>query len=174
MEISVFMTSDERVELLNELIRNEGCRLFVASEPEDVYRPLAHVAPADLEANRSFEIGYLQDFEKIAGKRLGKVYRTDRVGFVTASMPRLSPVSGVLLETNFHADPSPAASAIGKAIRKHLKKSAYQGVLVCTSTSDDHRLAKNVYWTEKARESKRVWKQAENSLVFFVPAPRRH
>lgn len=172
MEIAVFMMPDERVHLLNSLIEGGGWSVFVASAPDDFYKPVAHLTTEDLEKNRNFEIGRLEDFKQIAGRQLSKIYRADRVGFVSAAMPPLTSTSNALLETNFHADPSAVATAVGRAIKKVLKKSAKQGVIVRAANSESQRLAKNVYWTERARASGKVWKQAENSVVYFVPVPQ--
>lgn len=164
------MVQEEAVNLLNDLIRQTGCRVFVAAGTADVYQQREHVCADDLLVNAKFEIGDPQNFSKIAGRPISKIYREQRVDFVSAYIPRLPATSAVLLETNFHADSSPTALVIGKGIRKWLKKNAHQGVLVRALGTTGERVEKGVWWTDKAHESNKTWKQAENSLVYFVPA----
>lgn len=69
---------------------------------------------------------------------------------------------------------SPERSAVGKSMRRWLRKNANQGVLVRAEGMTGERVARGIWWTEKARESRRTWKQAESSVVYFVPTTSMH
>lgn len=173
MEIRAFILPDETVALLNDVLRETGYRVFVARDMDDAYTPRDHVSAETLLQHMNLEIGPVQHFQKIAGMPLRAVYREHRVGLVSTYLPKLR-ATNVLLESNFRADPSPAATAVGKAIHRWLRKNANQGVLVRAEGMTGERVARGIWWTEKARESRRTWKQAESSVVYFVPTAWMH
>lgn len=168
MEVRVFLIDEELVDLLNEVLHVTGCCLFVGKSYDDSYSMLEHVAIDDLRNYFRFDLGRPTDAARVTGRPVGQVYREDRIGFVSLTYLR-SEHPSVLLETNFHADPSETASLVGKALRKYLRRMAHKGVIVRSDASDGEDVAKDIYWTEGARNSRRVWRQFESSLVFFMP-----
>ncbi len=169
MQLDIFITCEELVVVINELLKKTGCAVFIASDRNQSYKSLVSFVSDDILNCRNMEIGMLSDAKLLLSKPVKDIYREDRVGFVSVNPNCQFIPPDVLLATVFSSDASDTAKVIFKTLRKVLSGFAHKGVKVINDRTEAMGTSKEIYWTDGALASGKIWKQAETSDVRFQP-----
>jgi len=172
VQLDIFITCEELVDVINVLVKKTGCSVFLSFERERSYKSFSVITMDDILKCRNMELGMLSDAKKLLTQPEKNIYREDRVGFVSVhpdckyEFPKFP---NVLLATDFISDASDTAKIIFKTLRKILLGFARKGVKVINENTNAIGISKTIYWTDKALATNKVWKNAEASCVRFEP-----
>ncbi|MFG0411230.1 hypothetical protein [Pseudomonas sp. FYR_11] len=152
MDITIFMTLREFININKELAIKTGLTIYGANSPESLYEPLsAHKQDAWTEASPlGLLIGTPENSEQLHNLPQGKILRDNRQGFVTATFGGEDEFA--LGGSHFGSDPSPISDKVNKELRKLLKKHSNPGI-----TASNGDILKNHFWTEEALILNKQW-----------------
>ena len=172
MELHIFITCEEFITILNELVHQAGCGIFIANKVDEPYKLYSSLTVGQAVVSKNIELGFSLQEAVLLIRSVKDIYREDRVGFVSVHHICGRVSSGTLLETTFTSDPSNTAKIISKTLRKILDRNMaiHKGVKVSNDKTGSNSINKSIYWSDGALACGKVWRQAENSFVRFEPA----
>lgn len=152
MDINIFISLDELIELSKTLSNNTSLTSYGADSSETPYRPLT--TSNNDEWGNAFKIDVLigppPDQSNILDLPQRQVLREERRSFITISYGGEDDFA--LGASRFSADPSPTSRFVNKELRKLLKKYAHSGVKTCNGD-----IISNHFWTDGALASGKNW-----------------
>ncbi|GLO15521.1 hypothetical protein PPUJ20028_41060 [Pseudomonas putida] len=152
MDINIFISLDELIELSKTLSNNTGLTAYGANSTETPYQPLT--TSNNYEWGNAFKIDVLigppPDQSNISDLPQHQVSREVRSNFITISYGGEDDFA--LGASRFSADPSPTSRSVNKDLRKLLKKYAHPGVKTCNGD-----IVSNHFWTDGALVSGKKW-----------------